>query len=78
MVAELVETSRLWGRIAARIDPEWVEPVAQHLIKRTYSEPHWERAQGAVMATEKSHCLWFADCCRAQGQLQPDRSGVMS
>lgn len=54
MVAELVETSRLWGRIAARIDPEWVEPVAQHLIKRTYSEPHWERAQGAVMATEKS------------------------
>lgn len=53
MVAELVETSRLWGRIAARIDPEWVEPVAQHLIKRSYSEPHWERAQGAVMATEK-------------------------
>ncbi|MCS5931127.1 hypothetical protein LNQ03_00425 [Klebsiella pneumoniae subsp. pneumoniae] len=48
MVAELVETSRLWGRIAARIEPEWVEPVAQHLIKRSYSEPHWERrAQGA-------------------------------
>ena len=41
------------GRIAARIDPEWVEPVAQHLLKRSYSEPHWERAQGAVMATEK-------------------------
>ncbi|MCS5950091.1 hypothetical protein LNO88_12495 [Klebsiella pneumoniae subsp. pneumoniae] len=54
MVAELVETSRLWGRIAARIEPEWVEPVAQHLIKRSYSEPHWERAQGAVMATERS------------------------
>lgn len=53
MVAELVETSRLWGRIAARIEPEWVEPVAQHLLKRSYSEPHWERAQGAVMATEK-------------------------
>ncbi|ELY6231089.1 ATP-dependent RNA helicase HrpA, partial [Cronobacter malonaticus] len=46
-------TSRLWGRIAARIDPEWIEPVAQHLIKRSYSEPHWERAQGAVMASEK-------------------------
>lgn len=41
------------GRIAARIEPEWVEPVAQHLIKRSYSEPHWERSQGAVMATEK-------------------------
>ncbi|EOC0862086.1 ATP-dependent RNA helicase HrpA, partial [Cronobacter sakazakii] len=53
MVAELVETNRLWGRIAARIDPEWIEPVAQHLIKRSYSEPHWERAQGAVMASEK-------------------------
>lgn len=53
MVAELVETSRLWGRIAARIDPEWIEPLAQHLIKKSYSEPHWEKAQGAVMATEK-------------------------
>lgn len=53
MVAELVETSRLWGRIAARIEPEWIEPIAQHLIKRSYSEPHWEKAQGAVMASEK-------------------------
>jgi ATP-dependent helicase HrpA len=53
MVAELVETSRLWGRIAAKIEPEWIEPLAQHLIKRSYSDPHWEKAQGAVMATEK-------------------------
>lgn len=53
MVAELVETSRLWGRIAARIEPEWIEPLAQHLIKHSYSEPHWEKAQGAVMASEK-------------------------
>ncbi|MEC5320358.1 ATP-dependent RNA helicase HrpA [Brenneria populi subsp. brevivirga] len=53
MVAELVETSRLWGRIAARIDPEWIEPLAQHLIKRSYSEPHWEKAAGVVMAQEK-------------------------
>ncbi|WP_168385398.1 ATP-dependent RNA helicase HrpA [Erwinia amylovora] len=53
MVAELVETSRLWGRIAARIEPEWIEPVAQHLVKRSYSEPHWEKSQGAVMASEK-------------------------
>ncbi len=52
-MAELVETSRLWGRIAARIDPEWIEPLAQHLIKRSYSEPHWEKSQGAVMASEK-------------------------
>ena len=53
MVAELVETSRLWGRTAGRIEPEWIEPLAQHLIKRSYSELHWEKSQGAVMATEK-------------------------
>lgn len=53
MAAELVETSRLWGRIAARIEPQWVEPLAQHLVKRSYSEPHWERKRGAVMAYEK-------------------------
>jgi ATP-dependent helicase HrpA len=53
MAAELVETSRLWARLAARIEPEWVEPLAGHLVKRTYSEPHWEKNQGAVMAYEK-------------------------
>ncbi|WP_007024205.1 ATP-dependent RNA helicase HrpA [Saccharomonospora iraqiensis] len=51
--AELVETSRLWGRINARVEPEWIEPLAQHLVKRTYSEPRWERKQGAVMANER-------------------------
>ncbi|MEV5407454.1 ATP-dependent RNA helicase HrpA [Thermopolyspora sp. NPDC052614] len=53
MSAELVETSRLWARINAKIEPEWVEPLAQHLVKRTYSEPHWEKDQAAVMAYEK-------------------------
>ncbi|MGA4840976.1 ATP-dependent RNA helicase HrpA [Streptomyces sp. G45] len=53
MSAELVETSRLWARVNARIEPEWVEPLAQHLLKRTYSEPHWEKDQAAVMAYEK-------------------------
>ena len=53
MVAELVETSRLWGRTAARIEPEWVEPLAEHLVKRSYSEPRWERRRGAVVATER-------------------------
>ena len=53
MAAELVETSRLWGRIAARIEPEWIEPLAGHLVKRSYSEPHWEQPAGAVMALEK-------------------------
>ena len=53
MVAELAETSKLWGRIAAKIQPEWVEPLAKHLLKRTYSEPHWEKKQAAVFAFEK-------------------------
>ena len=53
MVAELVETSRLWGRDAARIEPQWVEPLAEHLVKRTYSEPRWERGRAQVVATER-------------------------
>ena len=53
MAAELVETSRLWGRVAARIEPEWAESLGQHLVKRTYSEPHWDRGRGAVMAYER-------------------------
>ncbi len=53
MTAELVETNRMWGRVAARIDPAWVERVGAHLVKRSYSEPHWERKQSAVMAYER-------------------------
>jgi ATP-dependent helicase HrpA len=53
MAAELVETTRLWGRVCARIEPEWVEPLATHLVKRSYSEPHWDSKRGAVMAFEK-------------------------
>ncbi|GAA2453260.1 ATP-dependent RNA helicase HrpA [Streptomyces glaucus] len=53
MSAELVETSRLWARVNAKIEPEWVEPLAGHLLKRTYSEPHWEKDQAAVMAYER-------------------------
>jgi ATP-dependent helicase HrpA len=53
VAAELVETSRLWGRINAKVEPEWVEPLAGHLVKRSYSEPHWEARQAAVVASEK-------------------------
>ncbi|WP_066901948.1 ATP-dependent RNA helicase HrpA [Mycolicibacterium houstonense] len=53
VVADLVETSRLFGRIAARVEPEAVERVAGHLVQRTYSEPHWEAKRGAVMAFER-------------------------
>lgn len=53
MAAELVETSRLFARGVAKIDPLWIEPMAEHLVKRSYSEPHWEKKQGAVMAFEQ-------------------------
>jgi ATP-dependent helicase HrpA len=53
MASELVETSRLFGRMVAKIDPLWLESLASHLVKRSYSEPHWEKKQGAVMAFEQ-------------------------
>jgi ATP-dependent RNA helicase HrpA len=53
MAAELVETSRLWARTVAQIEPEWAEPLAAHLVRRTYSEPHWDGPRGAAMASER-------------------------
>ena len=53
MAAELVETSKLWGRMVAEIEPEWIEPLAEHLTKKSYSEPHWSKSRGAVIADEK-------------------------
>ncbi|HEU5416607.1 MAG TPA: ATP-dependent RNA helicase HrpA [Streptosporangiaceae bacterium] len=53
MAAELVETSRLWARTAARIEPEWAEALAGHLLRRTYSEPRWDARRGAAVALER-------------------------
>ncbi|MCH8570376.1 ATP-dependent RNA helicase HrpA [Nesterenkonia sp. AY15] len=53
MASELVETSRLWARSVAKIDPAWVEELAPHLVKTSHSEPRWSARQGAVVATEK-------------------------
>ncbi|MGZ4561906.1 MAG: ATP-dependent RNA helicase HrpA, partial [Mycobacteriaceae bacterium] len=53
MAGELVETTRLWGRTAARIEPEWVEQLAGPLLKRTYSEPHWSIKRQSAMAYER-------------------------
>jgi ATP-dependent helicase HrpA len=53
VVAELVETSRLFGRVAARIDPETIEPLAAHLIQRSYSEPSWDARRGGAVAYER-------------------------
>nr|WP_275298087.1 ATP-dependent RNA helicase HrpA [Halomonas campisalis] len=53
MAVELVETSRLFARTVARIDPQWIEPLAGHLVKRSYSEPHWEMKRAQVVANEQ-------------------------
>lgn len=56
MGMELVETSRLWARRVARIDPAWVEKVAPHLCKSKYGEAHWDENQGAVYGKETVIC----------------------
>jgi ATP-dependent helicase HrpA len=53
MSAELVETSRLFARMNAAINPEWAEALAGDLVKRSFSEPHWEKSQGSVVAYER-------------------------
>lgn len=53
VVADLVETSRLFGRVAAKVDPEAIERVAGHLVHRNYTEPHWEAKRGEVVAYER-------------------------
>jgi ATP-dependent helicase HrpA len=53
VAADLVETNRLWGRTIARIQPEWAERLADHLVVRNYAEPHWERKRAGVVATER-------------------------
>src|SRR5690606_5873389 len=53
MAGELVETGRLWARQNAAINPEWAEKLGAHLVKRSYSEPHWSKKRAAVTAFEK-------------------------
>ena len=53
MAGELVETGRLWARQNAAIKPEWAETIGAHLVKRTYSEPHWSKKRASVVAQER-------------------------
>ena len=75
MVAELVETNRLWGRMAARIQPEWIERLGAHLLTRSYSEPWWDPSRGAAMANERVsiYGLPIVPARRVQyGRVDPD------
>ncbi|CAN7326651.1 ATP-dependent RNA helicase HrpA [Aquipseudomonas alcaligenes] len=53
MAAELVETTKLFARMVAKIDPDWLEPLAGHLVKKNHLEPHWEKKRGQVVAYEQ-------------------------
>lgn len=53
MAAEAIETSRRYLRTAAKIDPRWIEKLAEHLVKRSYGDPYWSKKRGTVMASEK-------------------------
>ncbi|MFP5022666.1 ATP-dependent RNA helicase HrpA [Pseudonocardia phyllosphaerae] len=77
MAAELVETSRLWARTVAPVQPEWIEPLAAHLVKKTYSEPRWSRKRASAVATERVtlHGLpLVADRTVAYGRIDPEVS----
>jgi len=53
MAAELVETTKLFARMVAKIEPDWIEPLAKHLVKTNHFEPHWEKKRGQVVAFEQ-------------------------
>ena len=53
IAAELVETNRLWGRMAATVQPEWAERIGAHLARRSYGEPRWDARRGAAVTTER-------------------------
>ncbi len=53
MAAELVETTKLFARMVAKIEPDWIEPLAGHLVKKNHFEPHWEKKRGQVVAFEQ-------------------------
>jgi ATP-dependent helicase HrpA len=75
MAGELVETSRLWARQNAAIRPEWAERLGAHLVKRTYSEPHWSRKRAAVMARERVMLYGVplvADRLVSYGRIDPE------
>ncbi len=75
MVAEIVETSRRFGRMVARIDPQWIEPLAEHLSKSRYSDPHWSQKRQSVMAYQYV-TLWGLPIVDRRpinfGPLEPD------
>ncbi|REG85861.1 ATP-dependent RNA helicase HrpA [Marinomonas pollencensis] len=77
MAAELVETSKLYARVTARIDPEWIEEFAKPFVKRQYFDPHFERNQGRVMAQEQVSLYGLIIVAKRRvdyGQIEPEEA----
>ncbi len=54
VAAEIIETNRIYGRLIAQIEPQWIETLAKHLLKRVYNEPHWEKKSACTVAYEQT------------------------
>ena len=77
MAGELQETTRVFARNVARVEPEWIEKAAVHLVTRTHAEPHWDRARGEVMAYESVALYGLVIAARRKvsfGRLDPARA----
>lgn len=71
MAAELVETTRRYCRVAARINPDWIEPLAAHLVKRTHRDPHWDSRSGSAMTWERVTLFGLPIVARRRVRLGP-------
>ena len=76
LAAELVETSRLFARVAARVEPEWIEEVAGERVTRDYFEPHWDEQRGEVVASERVQLYGLTLVPRRPALVRRDRSGA--
>ncbi|OMH39733.1 ATP-dependent RNA helicase HrpA [Motiliproteus sp. MSK22-1] len=77
MAAELVETTKLYARCVAKIDPRWLESLGRHLVKKSYSEPHWERKPAQVVAYEQQSLYGLPIVSRRKvhyGAIDPQES----
>ncbi len=78
VAAEFVKTSQLFARTCANIDPEWLEPIAKDLCTRTYSDPHWEKKRGAVVAKEQVTLFGLiivSSRTVSYGKINPEEAG---
>ncbi len=71
VAAELVETTRTYARTVARIQPQWLEPLAVHLVRRNYSEPHWSKKAGGAFCYERVNLFGLPIVLRRRVPLAP-------